>query len=32
MYANRNASGQSLNADTELGDSDGGNARPMSGE
>jgi hypothetical protein len=27
-----NASGQSLNAETELGDSEGGNARPMIGE
>jgi hypothetical protein len=27
-----NASGQSLNAETELGESDGGNPRPMIGE
>jgi hypothetical protein len=31
MYENRKASGHDLNADTELGDNDGGNARPMSG-
>jgi hypothetical protein len=32
MYENRNANGHDLNADTELGDNDGGNATPMSGE
>jgi hypothetical protein len=32
MYENRNANGHDLNADTELGDNDGGNARPIFGE
>jgi hypothetical protein len=32
MYENLNASGHDLNAETELGDNDGGNASPISGE
>jgi hypothetical protein len=32
MYENLNARGQDLNAETERGDNDGGNARPMTGE
>jgi hypothetical protein len=32
IYENLNARGHDLNAETELGDNDGGNARPISGE